>query len=256
MENTKQNIKCFMHTSDSKIGNMNFIKNIISINYFETEVSHIEEFKSSFNLIFFVVYNETDYLLKTYTKDKYQRIINSEFFFREKGVSIIPPVQNKNGEYHIIIDENYVGILYPFIDAKMLLKRSNKNMKLFGNILGKLHMHGKSYFTNYTVSQDLFKLQSSEECLCRLREIKNQIKYSFVKRAIDNKISVIEKNKQLFSSTKMPSNNCFVHGDFHQRNIMFSNDNYYLFDFENAHYGISELDLVRTVFFNLFQREV
>lgn len=81
-----------------------------------------------------------------------------------------------------------------------------------------------------------------------MHEIKNQIKYVFVKRAIDNKIRVIEKNKQLFISIKIPPNNCFVHGDFHQRNIMFSNENYYLFDFEKARYGISELDLVRTVF--------
>lgn len=146
MENAKQNINCFEHTSDSKIGNMNFIKNLVSINYFETKVSHIEEFKAGFNLIFLVVYNETEYLFKTYKKDKYQRIINSELFFREKGVSIIPPVQNKNGEYHIIIDENYVGILYPFIDAKMLLKRSNKNMKLFGEHTGEIAQARKILF--------------------------------------------------------------------------------------------------------------
>ncbi len=203
--------------------------------------------------------SEQKFFLKQYSAkyslEMLKDIHKVKFFFGKSGIPVILPYEDLNGGT-IFEDNGRYYALFPFVVGKILVREElfKKEITCLGKLLAKVHGLSKNGVPlkiksgGKTWDSKKFFLESN----LLLEKIENiSEKKEFDKLALKvlkKKIEIVKSNKLLLKELGL-ENNHLLHGDFHEQNVFFNNDNSIknLFDWEKTCIGARVFELVRAI---------
>lgn len=176
----------------------------------------------------------------------------SHLFNNKSGKFFIKPIK-KDIQHKIIISKFIKGDVLHGDDIKeYFYEPIAKVLKYYKRI--KLGNNLKTSFDLY------FNIKASQN---KINDIKSKLKktdsyYELVKNILELKTSILNKYKENDDFIKWIKNsNSFVHGDFHNENILFSKSGVKaILDFELSHRGNSAEDMVNFVWFAFLNNDL
>jgi Ser/Thr protein kinase RdoA (MazF antagonist) len=200
------------------------------------------------------------YFLKNYrldvagNRERLEEIHAIEQFFRSRSIPVITPLRTKNGA-NIFQHENEFYSIYPFVEAITIdtpEKLSDTNITCLGLTLAGIHVAGKDA---PRLSSWNYNGWSTEKFFDKYRLIKESIISKEDKTEFDLlSLELLElKNRFVLSlgeKTKtMLVNDHLIHGDFHERNVFFTEKGgiHAVFDFEKSALYPRSIELARSL---------
>jgi len=199
------------------------------------------------------------YFLKCYRfKDK-QRVIDahvSKFFFASKGIPVILPIKNIEGDTITQIEDTYVS-LFPFVSGLQFVPpdaaipiQAPRNL---GAMLGRIHAASESgspeinqKFTQWNKEEFCASTDSILEVISNKKELTDFDRNA--KEAIEFKKEQVKKENLLFKDIKGLRTG-LIHGDYHDGNVFFDKGGSVInvFDFEKICIAPYSFEVIRSL---------
>lgn len=179
-----------------------------------------------------------------------------EQFFTKGDIPVITPIATKDGKLHFI-HEGKTYTLYPLVEGIQAERgRLTENqLKSLGENLARMHLLSKEgipkQFTGQEVNawdkeKTLDKLKKTEELINNKETLSDFDKLALEHIAL--KRDFVLKNTSQYHDFNL-SNDTLTHGDYHERNVFFTEEGgiKHIFDFEMAKIGPRHNELVRSL---------
>lgn len=202
------------------------------------------------------------YFLKQYRYEhdyKIKEIHRVKFFLSSAGVPIILPIKNKFGESFFNYEDKLYA-LFPFVNGSVIANsvRSEKANISAGKMLAKIHLVGRKGFPDVgeqAKGWDRAKFTTEVGLIEKeLNKIKNKNEFDeLVTKSVGVKKRLVGRNKIEYADLSLESPQ-LIHGDYHERNIFFDENDQvkYVFDLEKTAISPRVLELVRSVMLMFF----
>lgn len=201
---------------------------------------------------------EQKFFLKKYsiTNELHLKNIHEvKTFFAGYEIPVILPIKNSlNSTYFEYLNSFYC--IFPFVTGNQYerCQINTRAIKGCGEMLAKIHLIGKRFHINsrksnlYLIDKDKFILDSSiiENKLSKL-EIKNRNDVLAFK-LLKLKIETSRKFINFFDKIDLSCDH-LIHGDFHEDNIFFTNDDEikHIFDWEKTELAPRSIEIARSI---------
>ncbi len=204
----------------------------------------------------------TKYFLKRYRFDREEKVAEvhaAKRYFSDGGIPVILPLPNKNGKTFFSYEGGYFAI-FPFIDGRHIQRESLTEAAAvsMGKMLGKIHLLGmksplsaEDHFSGWDKEKFLAKADLIISIINEKAELDDFDKKAL--QTIQLRRQLIEENTINFEDLGL-SSNCLIHGDYHEMNMFFDdNDNVeYVFDWEKITIAPRMFELMRSVIYVFF----
>ncbi len=208
---------------------------------------------------FVVVSGGRKYFLKQYRFKEKRRIVDAhkaKLFFASKGVPVIIPLKNNEGETITQIGNVFVS-LFPFVEGFQFVSKGTtvpaQAPKSLGIMLGRIHKAGES---RYPEISEVFKSWNKDEFFedaDSILEIINNKKILTdfdrqAKEAIEFKKKCVKEEKLSLADMEGLRTG-LIHGDYHDGNVFFDKDGTvtHVFDFEKTCIAPCVFEIIRAM---------
>lgn len=197
------------------------------------------------------------YFLKCYRFPDKRRISDAhkaKYFFFSKGIPVILPIKNKEGETIQQIGDRYFS-LFPFISGHHFVTSDVPSLapKALGSILGRIHVAGEKTYPDISEKFKSWNKKVFQETADAILDIINE-----KERMTDFDVrakQVIEFKKKCVNTEKLEYKDMedlrvgLIHGDYHNGNVFFdaSGSVTHVFDFEKTCIAPFVFEIVRAI---------
>lgn len=190
-----------------------------------------------------------------YTLDVLKDIHKVKFFFEKEGIPVILPYKNKNNET-IFEEKGRYFSLFPFVEGIIHSrdKLTIKEIKNLGRLLAEVHILSKNGIPFKIETEkgkwDPIKFQEKSQLILEIvKSRKKKTKFDeLTLEVLKRKIKIVKRNILLAEDLGL-KNDHLLHGDFHEKNVFFNDDESvkYLFDWEKTCIGPRAFELSRAL---------
>lgn len=221
----------------------------------------VKQIDAGYKAISFVVRDggNTFFVKKYHPKRSRERLLEIhkvKKFFKEQGVSTIPPFQNLEGSTLSSVHGEFFSV-FPYISDKQFYGLpNNKAVASAGENLARLHLAGVDHLS---LVHKVFKPWDKEKFL---EHANKMLELSVVGVTFFDKIASkmlqlkieLAKNSSILYEDLGLKNDTILHGDYHTHNLFFDEqDNVsYTFDFERTMVGPRATDIANGLFMICF----
>ncbi len=233
---------------------------------FPVKVELIERVATGYMSRNFVLQTGTRRLfLKEYRFEDRARVVGThqaKAFFAERGIPIITPLIQTNGETIFEYQDRFYA-LFPFVIGRIVRSadRSLKAYRSSGEMLGKIHLAGRNGFERIAVRQQ--DAWNPAEFLEKSASIERLIQALPERNEFDRMtLEVLELKRRLAQTTPIKpetltvKNDHLIHGDFHSANIFYNDQDEvtHVFDLEMSCIAPRSYELARSMDFICFSK--
>lgn len=202
---------------------------------------------------------DNKYFLKkykeSYTESEIVDIHKVKMFFSNNEIPVVTPIKDKQDNSYFIFNSG-IYTLFPFINAKTEDRKnlSDKSIKSLATSLAKIHLLSKDRIPfnieNYqsAISSEKF-LNTYPEILKILNSKKEYTDFDkLALKILKLKKSIVDKSAKKIEALDVTTNH-LLHGDYHEKNIFFDNNDevQYIFDWEMTKIGDRLHELIRSM---------
>lgn len=197
-------------------------------------------------------------------KDSVNYISQVEQFFYSNNIPAICMIKDIEGNVYKQYDDD-IYTVYPFIDSDRTHRYSHFDYRLMGQTLAQIHKSSTTGIPDFLQTR-VFNEKDNQLVLDTLTNRKKYIEGKMYKDIADhvdrdfliyidfklkNMKDIVDLADQLSAHQTLP-NDTLIHGDFHERNLLFSNTNAQrkiigVCDFEKAEMGNRAFELARSM---------
>ncbi len=211
---------------------------------------------------YIVKVNSELFILKKYRSFNETEIVRIEeisLFLFENNISIVLPIKTIDSLLHFE-SNGYYYALFPKVQGKVLHEPAftPKVLDEAANLLNKLHCTTSTCHLDLLTAKNIAKISfenKSEKIFALLEEtsFKNSID-QLTKDLIEIKSKLFKQILINHNFDNFLSNHDFVHGDFHNENLLFDSNQKItcLLDFEEVHYGNKLEDVAHFILISCF----
>jgi CotS family spore coat protein len=191
--------------------------------------------------------------------DRQRFITNSEVLLAEQGIELARPTPTLKGKPFMIYNE-VPYVLYDWIRGKFKSLGSQDHLEAMIQVMARFHHASRNlkYPSNTTIYSHP---DWEKEYRQRIRNMKNWFKdtqarkhekYKIIHKEIPFFQKIAQKALDALKDSRyqdyrrgLLSEQMLVHGDFHQKNLIFQKDKGVIIDFEDVRYDLPSKDLIR-----------
>ena len=212
---------------------------------------------------FLVLDGEVNYFVKRYhfflTTDEIREIHAVKFLYKSNDIPAITPLHNINKESFFVIG-NYHYAVFPYVIGKSFAVPSARAVASMGENLARQHfvsmnhldvLKNKKEFKGWNEAEFM---EDTNQMLARVAAAEPKTDFDIEAEAfIRQKVSIAARYPTRFEELDL-RNEYIIHGDFHQYNVFFSEDDTvsHVFDFERVARGPRAVDVVSSLFTTCF----
>lgn len=208
------------------------------------KLKEVKPLATSGNITHIIKTNRNNYLLRfcpTGQRWRSRKEILAELelinYLLENKLPVSRPMAARDGEF-IISWKNHFGYLRDFINGSLKLNPYPKEIKKFGELIGRFHNLVKNYKTNHK-RKHIWNLQET-------KKIFQQNKKLILRSNFKNKREFVEKMAKELSLLNFPEDlpSGTIHEDLGKRHIIWQKDKILgIIDFDRSYYGKLIYDL-------------
>jgi homoserine kinase type II len=235
---------------------------VINLKYGFIDVRILERVSKGYLSDNYILENQGKrFFLKKYRQFGKQRLLEIHAvkkFFSERGLPVVLPLEAGDGKTYFEWKNDLYSI-FPYVEGKQCYQcfLSDQALADSGKMLARIHLQSKDGCPDI-VTERTFGW-NKEDFLEKLGIIRNLIsknKNDFDKKAekfIQDKITLAENNLIKYSDLNLNSNH-IIHGDYHQENIFFDENDLvkYVFDWEKTNKAPRVMEMARALEFSCF----
>jgi len=212
--------------------------------------------------------NRGTYALKTLYKPeaRQQFVTGAENYLRGRGIHIPETLSTKTNKHYTMVN-GYPYALQKWVPGRPSSVATLSGIKLLGALLGKMHKASVGYQSQHSSLYAGYKLWTAEykkdlRSIDSWRKkhkdsqdpkIKSILKYTaYFKKAGKKALQSLLSNDYFLQwKEASPSTHYLCHGDFHTGNVLISQSNCTIIDWEDVRYDFPSKDIARLLFVSM-----
>ncbi len=210
--------------------------------------------------------NSIKYFLKRHSFNSLERVKevhSAKHFFAEKGMPVILPMMQNNGETCFFCSGNYFA-LFPFIEGLQVeqAQHTENSVISMAEMLAKFHKAGaKSDLvvkdSYYTPVNTQISIENIERILEKIDSLEKVTKLDTLVREDLFLKKKLLKVKDFSLENVSLQNDHLIHGDYLDHNLFFDSHGHvsHIFDFEKAQYAPRVYEVVRSMMYSFLSKE-